>query len=236
MRRLVVAIVAIVVLALAGAVHAAGRADAARARVEPALRTALGQAGLAWGAPVFLRLFKQEARLELWMQRGAQYTLFRTYPICTFSGALGPKLKAGDGQAPEGFYAVRKGQLNPWSSYHLSFDLGYPNAYDRAHGRTGSLLMVHGRCVSIGCYAMGDAAIEEIYTLVAAALENGQDAVSVHALPFRYDRPDAAARLRSGEWSAFWRELQAGWDAFETRRVPPSVGVHDGHYTVTPAP
>lgn len=217
--------------------QAAGRADAAAARVEPRLRTELKAAGLTFGEPVFLRIFKQEAQLELWM-RGAdkRYALFRTYPICHFSGALGPKLKQGDGQAPEGFYTVRAGQLNPWSSYHLSFDLGYPNAYDRAHGRTGSLLMVHGDCVSVGCYAMGDDAIEEIYTLVAASLAKGQAAVPVHAMPFRFDRADVEARLADPAWGAFWRKLREGWDAFEARRVPPVVRVQGGDYHVETAP
>jgi murein L,D-transpeptidase YafK len=213
---------------------APGRAAQAAARVEPRLREELRAAGLEFGAPVFLRIFKLESQLELWVRQSERYALFRTYPICTFSGELGPKLKVGDGQAPEGFYRVRAGQLNPFSSYHLSFDLGYPNAYDRAHGRTGSLLMVHGSCVSIGCYAMGDGNIEEIYTLVAAALAGGQDAVPVHALPFRFDRADVPARLQAGEWAEFWGELQAGWDAFEASQVPPSVTVVDGHYRIEP--
>lgn len=219
-----------------GVTQAEGRADAAAARVEPRLRQELAAAGLKFGAPVFLRIFKQDAQLELWVQRDARFELFRTYPICTFSGTLGPKQRVGDRQAPEGFYAIRKNQLNPWSSYHLSFDLGYPNAYDRAHGRTGSLLMVHGDCVSIGCYAMGDDNIEEIYTLLAAALANGQPAVDVHAFPFRFDRSDATARLQESEWRDFWLELKAGWDAFETRRVPPLIRVLRGTYAIEPAP
>lgn len=209
------------------------RAAAAADRAEPRLREALRAADLQFGAPVFLRIFKQEAQLELWMRGAdAKFVRLRTYPICTFSGRLGPKLRVGDGQAPEGFYSVRQSQLNPWSSYHLSFDLGYPNAYDRAHGRTGSLLMVHGNCVSIGCYAMGDANIEEIYTLVAAALAHGQAAVPVHALPFRFDRTDAAALIDASPWRDFWTELRAGWSAFEATRVPPLVSVKNGHYVV----
>lgn len=218
-------------LAKAGA--AQGRAGQAAARVEPRLREELRAAGLEFGAPVFLRIFKLESQLELWVSDGTRFQRFRTYPICEYSGELGPKLRVGDRQAPEGFYTVRAGQLNPYSSYHLSFDLGYPNAYDRAHGRTGSLLMVHGSCVSIGCYAMGDGNIEEIYTLLVAALANGQSGVSVHALPLRFDRPDAQALMQASEWKDFWRELQAGWDAFEARRVPPSVSVDQGRYLVS---
>lgn len=211
---------------------AEGRADAAAARVTPRLREELSKAGLEFGAPVFLRIFKLEAQLELWVRSRDTFSLFRTYPVCAYSGDLGPKLRQSDGQAPEGFYAVRRGQLNPFSSYHLSFDLGYPNAYDRAHGRTGSLLMVHGNCVSIGCYAMGDAAIEEIYTLLDAALHNGQAAVSVHAMPFRFDRADAASRLGDARLGEFWRELKTAWDAFEVHAVPPTITVVDGRYRV----
>lgn len=213
----------------------APRAEAAARRVRPVLERDLARAGLRYGAPVFLRIFKAERELELWVDDGARFRLFRTYPVCTFSGTLGPKLRQGDGQAPEGFYRVRAGQLNPWSSYHLSFDLGYPNAYDRAHGRTGSLLMVHGSCVSIGCYAMGDAQIEEIFTLVSAALSAGQAAVDVHALPFRFDGA-YAARLEDPQWGEFWRELKAGADAFARDGRPPRIRVEARRYVVAPPP
>ena len=211
------------------------RAAAAAARVRPALETQLARAGLRWGAPVFIRVFKEEDELELWLDDGTRFRLFRRYPICAWSGALGPKLRQGDGQAPEGFYRVGRGQLNPHSAYHLSFDLGYPNAYDRAHGRTGDYLMVHGRCVSIGCYAMGDAAIEEIYTLVAAALAAGQSAVDVHAFPFRFDLRHEVG-WSDDEWAPFWRELREGHAAFERTGRPPVVRVVDGRYVVAPAP
>lgn len=206
-------------------------ADAAR-RVRPALETDLAALGLKFGAPVFLRVFKREKLLELWVRGNDQrYVLFRDYPICAYSGELGPKLRQGDGQAPEGFYRVSAGQLNPRSQYHLSFNLGYPNAYDRAHGRTGDFLMVHGACVSIGCYAMGDQAIEEIYTLVAAALGNGQAAFEVHALPFRLDAANVAAE-NSSPWFAFWNELKPAYDAFERERRLPRIGVRDTRYVI----
>jgi murein L,D-transpeptidase YafK len=210
------------------------RAELAARRVRPALEAALAPLGLAIGDAVFLRIFKEERELELWMAGAAgAYRHVKTYPICSYSGALGPKRREGDRQAPEGFYAVRRGRLNPASSYHLSFDLGYPNAYDRAHGRTGAHLMVHGSCVSIGCYAMGDAAIEEIYTLVDAALARGQDAVPVHAFPFRLV-PAQDARVAASEWAEFWSDLRAGYVAFETTRTPPRVAVRDGRYVVAP--
>jgi len=145
-----------------------------RALKTPQLDERLTGKGVTRGNPVFIRILKAERELELWMAKAEHFTLIKTYPICAFSGTLGPKLKEGDRQSPEGFYTVGRGALNPNSAYHLSFNLGFPNAYDRAHQRTGSYLMVHGDCVSIGCYAMTNAALEEIYGLVQAALGNGQ--------------------------------------------------------------
>jgi len=208
------------------------RAAAAAARVRPALERDLAAASLAFGAPVFMRLFKAERELEVWVDDGRRYRLFRTYPICTWSGALGPKLRQGDGQSPEGFYRVGRGQLNPHSQYHLSFNLGYPNAYDRAHRRTGDFLMVHGSCVSIGCYAMGDAGIEEIYTLLDAALAGGQREAQVHAFPFRFDRRPEAA-WRQDPWADFWRNLREGHDAFNRTGQPPRIGVAGLRYRVS---
>lgn len=207
-----------------------GREVEVEQRVKPLLEADLQKAGLHYGAPVFLRIFKREKELELWMQGDSKdYVLFRSYPICTYSGELGPKLRQGDGQAPEGFYRVALGQLNPASRFHLSFNLGYPNAYDRAHSRTGNFLMVHGNCVSVGCYAMGDDGIEEIYSLVAAALRAGQSAFDVHAFPFRLDAASLDAQRRS-QWHGFWSELKPAYDAFEATRQPPRIGVVAGHY------
>lgn len=185
--------------------------------------------GFAAGQNIHIRIYKEEAALEVWLKRGARFELFETYPICFFSGRLGPKEKEGDRQSPEGFYEVGRAQLNPNSAYHLAFNLGYPNAYDRAHGRTGAHLMVHGNCVSIGCYAMTDAGIEEIYGLVAAALARGQRSVAVHVFPFRMSEAALAAHA-GGPWDDFWANLKEGHDAFETAGVPPAVHVCDGRY------
>ena len=231
LRRLWLAVVLACALAPAAAQDRA--ADAAR-RVRPALEADLAAAGLRFGAPLLLRIFKAESELEVWVDDGMRYRRFRTYPICTYSGALGPKQRQGDRQAPEGFYTVGAGQLNPASQFHLSFDLGYPNAYDRAHGRTGDYLMVHGNCVSIGCYAMGDAQIEQIYTLVAAALRSGQRRVDVHAFPFRFDAPPRRD-WRTGEWGPFWSELEPAYLAVERTGELPVVRVVDGHYRVEPS-
>ncbi|WHI53155.1 L,D-transpeptidase family protein [Microbulbifer sp. MLAF003] len=129
---------------------------------------------LEYGAPIFIRIFKGSSTLELWMESNdGRFKLFKEYEICAYSGDLGPKEQEGDLQSPEGFYFVNAGRLNPWSQFHLSFNLGYPNKYDRMQGRTGSALMVHGDCVSIGCYAMTDTNINEIYTLATEALKGG---------------------------------------------------------------
>ncbi|MGB3021489.1 MAG: murein L,D-transpeptidase family protein [Methyloceanibacter sp.] len=191
----------------------------------------LNAEGLQLGAPVFLRIFKLESKLELWMEKDGRYRLFATYPICLWSGRLGPKLQEGDLQAPEGFYAVTKEQLNPNSRWHRSFNLGFPNDFDRSHGRTGSFLMVHGGCLSVGCYAMTDDVVDEIWRLVTAALDRGQPRFEVQVFPFRLTERNLAART-SDQWSPFWAELKRGYDAFERTHKPPAISVCDGRYVV----
>jgi murein L,D-transpeptidase YafK len=132
------------------------------------------------GAPILIRIYKEERTLEVWKQnRTGKFTLLQSYPICKFSGKLGPKIAQGDYQAPEGFYDITPTQMNPQSSEYLSFNIGYPNAFDRSLGRTGSFLMVHGGCRSVGCYAMTDYQMEEIYGLVEEAFRAGQDRVQL---------------------------------------------------------
>ncbi len=190
----------------------------------------LTAAGFAMGDPVHVRIFKRERRLEMWVQTAdVRYAKFRDYPICRFSGALGPKLSEGDRQAPEGFYRVGKAQLNPNSRHHLAFNLGFPNAYDRQHGRTGSALMVHGGCSSIGCFAITDAGVDEVYAMVEAALSNGQEAVDVHVFPFALTAAALAAEA-GHNWLDFWRNLKEGYDRFETAHVPPRVAACRGVY------
>lgn len=190
----------------------------------------LHRAGFELGNPAFIRIFKQEKRLEVWMQGAAsKFELFRSYDICNYSGRLGPKLREGDHQAPEGFYRVGLKQLNPNSRHHLSFNLGFPNAYDQSLDRTGSALMVHGGCSSVGCYAMGDPHVDQIYAIVEAALLGGQEAVDIQALPFALT--DAAmAQLKPQPWLDFWKNLKQGFDLFEADRVPPKVGSCNGDY------
>ena len=183
------------------------------------------------GNPVFIRIFKEEAILEVWIKTDTEYKHLKDYIICASSGHLGPKLKEGDKQAPEGFYRVYKHQLNPHSRFHLAFNLGYPNRYDKAHRRTGSFLMVHGNCVSVGCYAMTDEKIEEIYALVESALKNGQEYVWVHALPFRMTETNMAL-YEGNRWYEFWTELKEGYDYFEVEKLPPHIVVKKRHYTI----
>ncbi len=186
------------------------------------------------GRPVFIRILKRdnfEGNLEVWLKESDSpvYELFKTYRIAYFSGDPGPKMRQGDGQAPEGFYFIGRRAMNPGSTFHLSMDMGYPNAYDRHHGRTGDLLMIHGNSVSIGCYAMTDVSIEQIYTLVDAALRNGQRFVRVHSFPFEMTEENLEAHRDSVHYP-FWKNLKEGWDWFEEKRVPPDVSVEDGEY------
>jgi murein L,D-transpeptidase YafK len=206
------------------------RSRDAIARVAPSLIRSLDAAGLSYGAPVFVRIFKEEKELELWVQQKEQFKLFRTYDIVAMSGHLGPKLREGDRQAPEGFYFVTPSRMNPNSRFHLSFDLGYPNAYDLEHKRTGSALMVHGNRVSIGCFAMTDPKIEEIYCLADAALRNGQKFFRVHCFPFRMTEENIEKQGKS-EWAAFWQNLKTGYDWFEKTKRPPNALIQHKAYS-----
>lgn len=190
----------------------------------------LEAAGFSLGNRAHVRIYKAESVLEVWLQADdGPFRLFRTFDICTFSGAPGPKLREGDHQAPEGFYRVAASQLNPNSRHHLAFNLGFPNQYDRSLGRTGSALMVHGGCSSVGCYAMTDAGIDQIYTMVEAALAAGQGEVDVHIFPFRMTE-SAMHEAGQSPWADYWRNLKEGYDLFEAHGVPPAVGACNGRY------
>lgn len=203
----------------------------AASKVRPSLEADLKAKGLVFGAPVFIRAFKEEDVLELFVRERetGKFVLFRTYPIAAASGTLGPKLAEGDGQVPEGFYFVPPSGMKPDSQFHLAFNIGYPNEYDRAHGRTGTFIMVHGNRVSIGCLAMTDAKIEEIYTLCAAAHQAGQPYFRVHIFPFRMT-PERMKKAASDANAEFWKNLREGYDHFEKTKTPPDVTVVDGRY------
>ncbi|MFL9828115.1 hypothetical protein [Rhodoplanes sp. SY1] len=187
-------------------------------------------------SPILVRIFKEESELEVWKQdTSGQYAHLKTYPICRWSGELGPKVKQGDRQAPEGFYAITPGQMNPNSSFHLAFNLGFPNAYDRAHERTGAFLMVHGDCSSSGCYAMTDEQITEIYGLGREAFLGGQKSFQVQAYPFRMTALNMA-RHRTSPHMAFWRMLKEGNDHFEATRQEPKIDVCEKRYVFNATP
>jgi len=182
------------------------------------------------GDPIVVRIFKQESQLEVWKRtRNGRFALLKTYPICKWSGRLGPKFREGDRQAPEGFYTVNPAQMNPRSSYHLAFNMGFPNAYDRAHGRTGSHLMVHGACSSRGCYAMDDDKIEDIYALARESFRGGQRNFQIQAYPFRMT-PENMARYAGHKHMPFWRMLKAGNDHFLLTGQPPKIDVCEKRY------
>ena len=195
----------------------------------------MSQKKMAQGSPVFMRIFKKEAELEVWIRRGPEYALFKTYKICNWSGKLGPKLKEGDRQAPEGFYLIKPAQMNPFSKYYLSFNLGFPNAYDASFNRTGTYLMVHGGCRSAGCYAVTNRNIEEIYALARDAFLGGQRAFHVQAFPFRMTQANLA-EYRDNQWYSFWKELKVGYDLFNDTHLPPKVRVKNKQYVVEAAP
>jgi murein L,D-transpeptidase YafK len=186
-------------------------------------------------SPMLVRLFKQEAELEVWKQaRSGQFVLLKTYPICRWSGDLGPKVKEGDRQAPEGFYNITPGQMNPQSSYYLSFNMGYPNAFDKSLGRTGSQLMVHGDCSSRGCYAMTDEQISEIYSLGRESFFGGQRAFQVQAYPFKMT-PVNMAKHRNNPNMPFWKMIKQGYDHFEVTKQEPKVEFCENKYVFDPA-
>jgi murein L,D-transpeptidase YafK len=181
-------------------------------------------------SPILVRVFKEESELEVWKQtRDGQYALLKTYPICKWSGDLGPKKKEGDRQAPEGFYAITPGLMNPNSNYYLAFNTGFPNAYDRAHNYTGSELMVHGDCSSRGCYAMTDEQIQEIYALARESFFGGQKSFQFDAFPFRMTALNMA-KHRNNPNFAFWKMLKEGYDNFEATKQPPQVAVCEQRY------
>jgi murein L,D-transpeptidase YafK len=222
------------VVALAGCETDGLSTGKAMRELSAAMRAELTQKNMPIESPMLVRLFKQEAELEVWKQDASgRYDLLKTYPICRWSGELGPKVKEGDRQAPEGFYTITPAQMNPNSNYYLSFNMGYPNAYDKAWGRTGSQLMVHGDCSSRGCYAMTDDQIGEIYALARESFFGGQRAFQVQAYPFRMTAANFA-KHRNNPNIPFWRMLKEGNDHFELTRQEPVVEVCEKRYVFDP--
>src|SRR5215213_6804753 len=198
--------------------------------VPPKLITEMTEKDMDLQSPILVRLFKQEAELEVWKQdRSGRFALLKTYPICRWSGDLGPKVREGDRQAPEGFYSISPAQMNPQSSYYLSFNTGYPNAYDKALGHSGSQLMVHGDCSSRGCYAMTDEQIAEIYSLGRESLFGGQKSFQLQAYPFKMT-PANMAKHRNNPHMAFWKMIKEGYDHFEVTKQEPKVDFCEKKY------
>jgi murein L,D-transpeptidase YafK len=195
----------------------------------PALLSLLRQKKMPKHSPILVRIFKEEAELEVWKQDSSgHFQLLKTFPVCRWSGDLGPKLHQGDRQAPEGFYTVTPELMNPNSNYYLAINTGFPNSFDKANNRNGSLLMIHGDCSSMGCYAMTDEQISEIYALARDALL-GRPSFQVQAYPFRLT-PANLARHRTHPQLAFWKMLKIGNDHFEATHLEPKVDVCDRRY------
>lgn len=190
--------------------------------------------GIDAQSPTYIRVFKEESELEIWKARpGGRYVHIKTYPICTWSGALGPKISQGDHMAPEGFYGIGTGGMKADSTYHLAMNIGYPNALDRALGRSGAFIMVHGDCKSVGCFAMTNDKIEEIYAFVREALDGGQERVPVHVFPFRMTAANLT-RHASHAAAATWGPLKEAYNEFAKTQLPPRIALCSKRYVVNP--
>jgi murein L,D-transpeptidase YafK len=225
-------------LALGGCLADEGYELPSRAMKElsPQMLAQLQAKNMPKESPILVRIFKEESELEVWKQdTSGRYALLKVYPICRWSGDLGPKVKEGDRQAPEGFYAITPGLMNPNSNYYLAINTGFPNAYDRANNRHGAFLMIHGDCSSRGCYAMTDEQIGEIYSLAREAFVGGQKEFQVQAYPFRMT-PANLARHRNNPNLAFWKMIKEGYDHFEVSHLEPKVDVCERHYVFDAAP
>ncbi len=198
--------------------------------LSPGVVKALHAMGSSPGEGMVIRIFKKEAQLEVWKRTSSgQYGLFKTYEICAFSGDLGPKFREGDYQSPEGFYTITPGLMNPKSAYFLAFNTGFPNKFDRANGRTGSNLMVHGDCKSVGCYAMTDGGMAEIYGLARETFKGGNPSFQVQIYPFRMTSA-SLAQFASNQHLGFWRNIKEGYDLFDLNKVPPAWDVCENRY------
>jgi murein L,D-transpeptidase YafK len=239
----------LVLLALLVALPASARpvnARVARALREkrPLLVKLFRRAGVTYPARrVLIRVFKRERSLELWAEaKGGTFRKIKAYPVCAASGGLGPKRRQGDLQVPEGYYHIRV--FNPWSAYHLSMGINYPNASDRVLGHRadlGGAIMIHGNCVSIGCVAIEDGPASEVYLAATEAWARGRKRIPVHIFPTRLDEEGMSYLRRHYRARpaliAFWELLLPGYRHFEEHHTLPRVKVdHRGRYQVTPQP
>jgi murein L,D-transpeptidase YafK len=205
-------------------------ASRASASIPPATLALMSAKGTSKNAPVLIRAYKKEAELEVWkMKPDGRYTHLKTFPMCRWSGQLGPKAREGDRQVPEGFYAISRSQMNPKSAYYLSFNVGYPNAYDRVMGRTGGAIMVHGACSSAGCFSMTDDQIAEIYAIAREGFAGGQRTIQMQSYPFRMTAENLA-KYRLDSNIGFWKQLKEGSDNFEVTKKDVAVNVCSKRY------
>ena len=225
-------------LALAGCYGDDGYQLPTRAMKElsPEMLTLLDQKNMPKDSPILVRIFKEESELEVWKEdTTGRYELLKVFPICRWSGDLGPKVKEGDRQAPEGFYAITPGLMNPNSNYYLAINIGFPNAFDKSNGYSGAFLMIHGDCSSRGCYAMTDEQIGEIYSLARESFLGGQKQFQIQAYPFRMT-PANLARHRNSPNMAFWKMIKVGDDHFLVSHMEPKVDVCEKHYVFDAQP
>ncbi len=208
--------------------RARDRVRGAHEAKDAVVRELFTEAGLKFPPKqLLLRAFKQEYELEVWAadQTSGPLTHVTTYKICALSGVPGPKKAEGDFQVPEGFYTLNL--FNRASSYHLSMRISYPNSRDRKLRYTGSAIMIHGDCVSIGCLAMSDERIEELWVM-ATGLKNGK--VHVHLFP-GHGLDGFIAKAKTPELASFWRNLKRGHDLFEADHTLPRIDSQsDGTY------
>lgn len=190
--------------------------------------------GVSLGAPMLIRVFKTESEMEVWKEKDGQMVLFATYPICHWSGTLGPKLKEGDKQAPEGFYTVTKKQLRHAGRWPRSLLLNFPNAFDQGLARTGSDILIHGGCTSVGCFAMTNPVSDEIHRMATASIDAGQEHLPIHVFPFRMTQENLRTH-QSAAWQGFWGNLKEGYDYFERTKRPPRVSTCEGRYVFADA-
>ena len=231
MYRVPYTAIVLLLLLLSGCVSVMDEVSHGVQPISSKLATTMAAKKMRTSDPILIRIFKQESELEVWKQdRSGRYALLKIYPICRWSGKLGPKKVEGDRQAPEGFYSVPSWQMNPNSQYNVSFNLGYPNKLERELGYKGEALMVHGACTSAGCFALTDAGVSEIYAIAAAALAAGQPEFQVHSFPFRMNDANMT-KYQNNPNFGFWENLKQGYDIFETSKTPLLVSSCGGKYT-----
>ena len=193
------------------------------------LRDRLKEQGVTLAAPILIRVFKSESELEIWKEKDGVFVLFSTYPICHWSGTIGPKLRTGDKQAPEGFYTLTRAQLRHTVRHPKALNIGFPNVLDQSLARTGSDILIHGGCSSVGCFAMTNPVMDEIHQITVSAIDSGQQHVPVHVFPFRMT-PENMKAHEGSPWANFWANLKQGYDALDAWKRPPTITICDGGY------